>query len=172
MCKTGNLRLVRHGIRFLESAHKYSSDLENTKYMLHLPHETIEETKAFLLSIDEEWKKESPDFYEFAILLEGKHIGAVSIYLYQDRSIGELGWILDRDYHGCGYAFEAAKQAIRYGREKLNIKRFVAHCDSENTASYKLMEKLGMKLECVNENRKNRSSPEIRRELQYELELD
>lgn len=172
MCKTGNLRLVRHGIRFLESTYKYSSDFENTKYMLHLPHENIEETKALLLSAEEEWKKESPEFFEFAILLEGKHIGAVSIYLYQDRSIGELGWILDKDYQGYGYALEAAKQAIRYGREKLNIKRFVAHCDSENTASYRLMEKLGMVAVCVNEDRKNRSSPEIRRELQYELEFD
>ena len=59
---------------------------------------------------------------------------------------------------------------MAFGRDTLKITHFVAHCDIENAASRRVMEKLGMKRTCVNENRKNRSSPENRREYQYELE--
>lgn len=169
MCKKDCLCLVKHGVRFLESTHKYASDLENTKFMVHLPNNSIEETKLFLSAIDEEWKKENPSFFEFAILLDGKHIGAVSIYLNDERNIGELGWILDKEYWGYGYAYEAAKLLVKFGKEQLIVSHFVAHCDSENIASYKVMEKIGMKLACVNGNRKNRSSQEHRSEFQYEM---
>ncbi len=169
MCKKGRLNLVKHGSRFLESTYKYASDIENTKFMVHLPNMSIEETKSFLNAIDEEWKKENPSFFEFAILLDGKHIGAVSVYLNDERNIGELGWILDKDYWGYGYAYEAAMLLVSFCREHLNISHFVAHCDSENIASYKIMEKIGMKLVCVNGNRRNRASQELRREFQYEM---
>ena len=165
-----NLHLVKHGLRFLESTHTYSSDRENTRFMVYLPNESREETRAFLLAAEEEWEKESPSFYEFAILLGKEHIGAVSLYLNKERDTGELGWILDKRYWGHGYACQAAERVMAFGRDTLKITHFVAHCDSENAASRRVMEKLGMKRTCVNENRKNRSSPENRREYQYELE--
>lgn len=47
--------------------------------------------------------------------------------------------------------------------------RFIAHCDSENTASRRVMEKLGMSLREISHGRKNRSSDEERDECLYEL---
>ena len=32
-----NLHLVKHGLRFLESTHTYSSDRKNTRFMAYLP---------------------------------------------------------------------------------------------------------------------------------------
>ncbi|CCN80472.1 putative Acyl-CoA N-acyltransferase (fragment) (fragment) [Vibrio nigripulchritudo SFn27] len=46
-----------------------------------------------------------------------------------------------------GYAFEAAKALMEHGFAKMNIQRIVATCQPENTASYQLMEKLGMRRE-------------------------
>lgn len=86
--KTKRLLLKPLGPEYLQTVHAYASDLENTKYMMHLPNETIEETLEFLKSAEAEWKKETPSFYEFAVLCEGRHIGAVSVYLEEDAAGG------------------------------------------------------------------------------------
>ncbi len=65
------------GLKHLKTVHEYASDLENTRYMVHLPNETVEETKAFLEQKEAEWQKEVPGSYEFAVLLGDVHIGAV-----------------------------------------------------------------------------------------------
>lgn len=58
--KTSRLLLCPLGTRFLESTHSYVSDIENTRYMVRLSNETIEETREFLLYCENEWKKEKP----------------------------------------------------------------------------------------------------------------
>lgn len=64
--KTERLCLKPLGMQYLESVHEYASDIENTKYMMHLPNETIQEITDFLQNTENEWKKAGPGFYEFA----------------------------------------------------------------------------------------------------------
>lgn len=167
--KTERLILKPLGIEYLNSTFKYSSDFDTTKYMMYLPSKSIEETADFLEKSEKEWTKESPEFYEFAILFNNKHIGAISLYLNENKTICEFGWIIDKDYWMQGFAFEAAKALLNFVYNNLNIRHFIAHCDSENIASYKVMEKLRMKRTAINTGRKNRSSDESRIEYQYEL---
>lgn len=159
------------GTEYLQTVNKYATDLENTRFMMHLPNENIEETKAFLEGTAAEWQKETPTFYEFAIILDGVHIGAVSVYMDESFSEGELGWIVDKDYWGKGYAYEASKALVDMYVEKLGIRKFIAHCDSENEASKRVMQKLGMQLEAEYDGRKNRASDEVRRECLYSMEV-
>ncbi len=168
---TKRLLLVPLGLQFLISTHKYAADIENTKYMVHLPNINIDETKSFLDNVEAEWQKQSPQFYEYAILFDNEHIGAISLYMNEDYTEGELGWIINKEYWGNGYASEAAQAMIDFGIQKLNICRFIAHCDSENVNSFKVMEKLGMSLECKASGRKNKLSDEDREELIYSLEV-
>ena len=77
--ETERLLLLPLGIRFLDSTHAYASDIENTKMMIYLPHVTKQETIDFLNQTDQQWEMDYPDSYEYAILLEDKHIGAVSL---------------------------------------------------------------------------------------------
>ena len=169
--RTQRLTLKPHDICYLATTHRYASDMENTKYMTCLPCENIEETKAFLHSCAQEWEKPAPGFYELAILKNGEHIGAVSIYLNPERDTANLGWILASEHHGHGYATEAAAALVDFARKKLGIRRFTAHCDRENAASENVMRKLGMKKVGEYGGRKNRASPEERTELEYELLL-
>ena len=134
--------------------------------------ESIEETQEFLKKAEAEWQKEFPEFYEFAILTEGAHIGSVCLYLNEDRTEGELGWILNKRYWGHGYTFEAAQALIDYASQNLGIKKFIAYCDSENIPSYSLMEKLGMSRVLCRSGRKNRSSSEERMEYKYALTIE
>lgn len=157
------------GLKHLETVHEYASDLENTRYMVHLPNETIEETRAFLEQKEAEWQKEMPENYEFAVLLGEVHIGAVCAYLNEERTEAEIGWILNKKYWRKGYALEAANILLDFCRRELNIHNFFAVCDAENVGSYRVMEKLGMKRVCVRDGRKNRASEELSKEYRYEM---
>ena len=75
------------------------------------------------------------------------------------------------EYQGRGYATEAARALLAWGRDTLGIRRFIAHCDAENLASQGVMKKLGMTLADATGTRKNRGSDEARREYLYELRL-
>lgn len=167
--KTNRLILCPLGTEYLETTHVYASDIENTKYMVHMPKETLDETREFLIACEKEWQQPEPLFYEFAILMNEIHIGAVSIYLNEKRDTAELGWILNPTYHNCGYASEAVAAVMNFAKERLNICHFVAYCDTENAASRKVMKKLGLLQTSCSGGRQNRGSSEERQEYMYEM---
>lgn len=168
--RTERLLLVPYGMKYLDTAYEYTSDIENTKYMMFLPNDSIDEAKEYLTKCDEEWSKENPILYEFAIIFEGVHVGAVGIDILDDeRTKAELGWSLNKKYWRKGITSEAAFAVVDYAIKEIGIKYFVAHCDSENVASYKLMEKLGMKLKDRYGGRKNKAMEGERIELEYEM---
>lgn len=166
---TERLVLKPLGKKYLKSAIQYTMDYENTKFMCHLPDETVKETEEFLATVEKEWKKEKPQFLEFAIVYNDMHIGAVSVYF--ENGTGELGWIINKSYWGNGFAYEAAKALIDYTKTEIKVSHFRAHCDSENIASYKVMEKLGMSRTGEWGGRRNKSALEDSLEYQYELYL-
>lgn len=166
--KTERLTLLPHGTKYLDTTHEYASDIENTKYMMALPSDSLEATRDFLIACEREWEKEKPEFYELAILKDGIQIGSIGLYLNESYDTCELGWILARDYHGYGYATEAARAAMEYAKEQIGINHFIAHCDSENNASENVMKKLGMTKVSCHGGRKNKGSDEERMEYLYE----
>ena len=50
---TERLKLVQINIEFLETAHLYACNLEDSKFMMFLPNDSIEETKEFILRSQE-----------------------------------------------------------------------------------------------------------------------
>lgn len=167
--ETERLRIVPSGPQYLAAVHAYAADRENTAYMLFLPNREIQETAVFLERVAQEWQKDSPAFFEFALLYEGQPIGAVSVDL--EGGAAELGWILHKAYWGQGFAYEAAAAVVQYFAERRGITHFIAHCDTQNTASYRLMEKLGMVRTGESGGRRNHGGDEESREYQYELIL-
>ena len=61
----------------------------------------------------------------------------------------ELGWVLDPAHHGRGYGFEAVSELVRYAFDDLGLRRVVANAFLDNTASVRLMERLGMRRELL-----------------------
>jgi len=59
----------------------------------------------------------------------------------------ELGWVLDPDREGHGYATEAVRELIRLCFEDLGLRRVTANCFADNEASWRLMERVGMRRE-------------------------
>lgn len=57
----------------------------------------------------------------------------------------DLGYRFMKQAWGKGYASEAAMASIKYGFEKLGLRRIVGRAMPENIASIKVLEKCGMK---------------------------
>jgi len=59
----------------------------------------------------------------------------------------EIGWVLDPAHSGRGYATEAVRELLRYGFDELGLRRVTAECFLDNEASWRLMERVGMRRE-------------------------
>lgn len=84
----------------------------------------------------------------FAVELDGLVIGDVLVCTGKvaDRQ-AEVGWVFNPDFHGHGYATEAARELVRLSFDELGMHRIWAQIDPRNTASARLCERLGMRHE-------------------------
>ena len=67
-----------------------------------------------------------------------------------DRARGtqaELGWVIDPELVGKGYAGEAVRALLRVSFEELGLRRVVAAGFADNESSWRLMERVGMRRE-------------------------
>jgi RimJ/RimL family protein N-acetyltransferase len=95
--------------------------------------------------------KGEPPFLFVALKSDGTLIGKCGLApIETERAPGELrgalqvGWTLRADYWGLGYAREAAEAALMLAFERLALPRVYAQTSERNTASWRLMERLGM----------------------------
>lgn len=59
----------------------------------------------------------------------------------------ELGFVLNPDFQGFGYATESCNALIGTLFEKYGARRIVAYCNPKNKSSWNLLERLGMRRE-------------------------
>jgi RimJ/RimL family protein N-acetyltransferase len=91
----------------------------------------------------------APDFWAVELRAAGRVIGQVYFSQTEPQHLmtWELGYILSPDYQRQGYASEAAAALVQVGLAAAGIHRVVAHCNPENLASWKLLEKIGFRRE-------------------------
>jgi len=91
----------------------------------------------------------SADFWAIELHSVGKVIG--QLYLKQiepaEHLTCELGYILSPSYQRQGYGSEAAAALVRQALTAGGMHRVIAHCNPENTASWRLLEKIGFRRE-------------------------
>jgi ribosomal-protein-alanine N-acetyltransferase len=103
----------------------------------------------------EEWisthqpKFESGELINYAITLEktGELIGAVGLVINKRFNRAELGFWIEKDLWGKGYATEAARALMDYGFNKFGLHKIFAEHMTRNPVSGKVMKKLGMQKE-------------------------
>ncbi|TDL82405.1 GNAT family N-acetyltransferase [Peribacillus frigoritolerans] len=129
--------------------HQYASQERACAFQPWGPN-TEEETKAFVRQVVEDSRKDPRTRYSFAIInkKEKKMIGAAELNIsdWENRA-GEISYIVNPDYWGKGVASEAAGLLIALGFKEFHLHRIFATCDPENTGSFRVMEKAGMKKE-------------------------
>lgn len=126
-----------------------AADPDTTKYLYYWarPGLTVQQdTQRFLNYAVGGWQKEPIIDREYVLVLreDGIAIGDGSIQITGEKT-AEIGWILLPEYRGKGYVTEMARELLRFGFEELQVNRIEASCDSRNVASYRVMERLGMR---------------------------
>jgi len=124
----------------------YTSCEENVVYVLWGPN-SVAQTQDFIRFAIAKAEEVPCTNYQYAAALKETNqlIGGCNLAVAEDEA--EIGWILHRDYWKKGYGAEMGEALLKYGFEELGLHRIVAHCDAENTASYRIMEKIGMRKE-------------------------
>jgi RimJ/RimL family protein N-acetyltransferase len=68
-------------------------------------------------------------------------------WLSEEHRQGEIGYIVHPDHHGRGFATEASRVLLRMAFDDLKAHRVVGRVEARNTASARVLEKLGMRQE-------------------------
>ncbi len=87
-------------------------------------------------------------FYTVIHREDNRVIGDCGLAPYEDGEI-EIGWRFASAYWGQGYAGEAARAVFEHARDVLGIGRLICMVQESNTASWRIAERLGFRLERV-----------------------
>ena len=129
--------------------HAIIGDAATMQYM-DFGSESDEATKALLTENAEERAASPRRAHNLAAALgsSGEVIGSCGLYLHEPaRGIAELYYALRRDAWGQGYATEIAEALLCFGFAGLRLHRVFASAAIENTASWRVLEKAGMRRE-------------------------
>ena len=75
----------------------------------------------------------------------GVSIGNCGVFQREGMEFPELGYAFLPEYEGKGYAYEAAKACLEYGRNVFSLLRIDAITTTDHHRSIHLLEKLGMR---------------------------
>ena len=96
------------------------------------------------------WQKARPTELVFAIepIEEGRMVGLIRIRIGRDREDGaSVGFHLDSEFQGRGYATEALGEIVRVGFREPGIDRIWAEVDTRNAKSCRVLERAGFRKE-------------------------
>jgi RimJ/RimL family protein N-acetyltransferase len=125
-----------------QAVYAYTS---NPLVMAYMPSGTLTQVQA-----QEFVERHSSDQAEAAavVLTATQHlIGHIIFHPWFAPRTYEIGWAFNPGWHRQGYATEAAHALLTYGLTTLQLHRIIATCQPENIASFRVMEKLGMRRE-------------------------
>jgi len=143
-------RLLLRGMRVTdaEDMYDYAKREELTRYLLWSPHASFFYTKDYLKYIETRYAV--GDFYDWAVIEKesGRMIGTCGFTtINTTHNSGEIGYVLNPDFHGKGYGTEAAGRVLAFGFDNLKLNRIEAKFMQGNDSSLHVMEKLGMTFE-------------------------
>lgn len=133
-----------------DSIFSYRADPETNKYLSLIPC-TVDDVADFIAKTSFEIDVPGT-WFQFVIIeqLNNQLVGDIGIHFLDTDSENkqvEIGYTLDRRFRGNGYAIEALSVIIDYLLTTLNKHRIIASIDPINTASIKLIERLGFRKE-------------------------
>lgn len=140
MLKTDRLVLRPFEETDAEGLYAYLGDEEVVRYEPYGVM-TLEECRL------EAERRASDEAFWAVCLADGTLIGNLYLSGADEFGTREIGYVFARAYWHRGYAAEAARRLMTYAFEHLGMRRMIALCDTRNTASRALMERLGMRRE-------------------------
>jgi len=115
---------------------------------LNIPHPYTEDhARSFLAKANEDFRAGRSVSFAISVLPGRELCGAIGLNLADIHMRAELGYWIGVPFWGKGFATEAAAAAVAFGFETLRLHRIFAHHFSGNTASGRVLEKIGMRHE-------------------------
>ncbi len=125
----------------------YGQDAEVTRYLMWHPHQAVSETQTVVERLLAAWRSEA----EFSWLLftrpGGELVGAISAR--PDGHRINLGYVLARSHWNQGLMTEALQAVVQWAFAEPSVFRVWAVCDTENSASARVLEKAGLRREGI-----------------------
>jgi RimJ/RimL family protein N-acetyltransferase len=139
----------------LDDLHSYWKLDEVAKYELYPPRTREENAERIAKYSSAVTIATDGDFWQLAVQLKpagaettGRVIGDLYFKLDSIRlSKAEIGWTVNPEYQGRGYATDAATAVMDVAFRTMGLHRVVAELDPENAASIALCKRLGMREE-------------------------
>ena len=140
--ETPRLVLRRISLADWPAIHGYMSDPIVTRWLPEGPLDEAQ-TQAFAR------KNAGRSARAVAVTLResGQLVGHMVFHPWFGHATHEIGWVISPTCQGRGYATEAAHALVDFAFRALGCHRVVATCQPENVASWRVMEKLGMRRE-------------------------
>lgn len=147
LLKTERLELKELEVSHFPSIQAFASDKRVVRFMEWGPN-TEEETWLFLKRAIDSQREKPRMNYELAIMSNGQVLGTCRLTITSiSFRASYIGYCLRREYWELGFGSEAALALLSFGFYTLNLHRIYAYCDTENTGSIHILEKIGMKRE-------------------------
>ncbi len=126
----------------------WTGDAEVAEYVSWLPHHSLEDAVAWLKEIS--WEQAvtpgSPRgnyIWGFVLKETGELFGSGGLIWEESYQLYQVGYNIRKSHWNRGYTTEAMKAVLDFAAEKLGIKRVAGGHAKENTASARVIEKLG-----------------------------
>jgi ribosomal-protein-alanine N-acetyltransferase len=147
--ETNRLIIRDHIESDIDGLHSVLSDKDLMFYIQDIATSNFEESLANLNFAMEEAKSSHRTCFFFAIIDKETNeyignVGTTKLRETVDGNVMELGYFIKREYWGKGIVTEAAKEVIKFCFEDLGTLKIETGCNADNTASEKIMKKLGM----------------------------
>ena len=111
---------------------------------------TPEEVRQFVQMFLDQQQQDPRLKFQLAVVLKstGQLIGSCGIRMrLPDAYEADIGYELNPQHWGQGYATEAARAIVQFGFTELGFHRIWSWCIADNVGSARVLEKLGMQLE-------------------------
>jgi len=111
---------------------------------------TSEAVREFVKMFLDHQKQDPRNKFQLGVTLKstGQLIGNCGVRRDSAEAYeGDIGYELDPNYWGKGYATESARAVLQFGFTQMNLHRICAYCVADNVGSAHVLEKLGMRLE-------------------------
>ncbi|MCQ1833755.1 GNAT family N-acetyltransferase [Neorhizobium galegae] len=127
----------------------YRSRSDVYRYLYAAPPKGVELERKFLKVVEPTFEQNG-DAYRLAVVRQSDKVllGDVVLKLADKAALqAEVGYVFNPEYAGQGYASEAVEAVIDLGFRHFEFHRIFARLDTANTASVRVMERLGLRRE-------------------------
>ncbi|GES31521.1 GNAT family protein [Streptomyces angustmyceticus] len=134
----------------LPAIHAYQRRPEVCRYLYWGPLDEAGSRASVAAKAARTTLREPGDLLQLAVVVResGTLVGDVTfVWRSSEHRQGGIGYVFHPDHAGHGYATEASRALLKLGFEELHLHRVQAELDGRNTASARLLERLGMRRE-------------------------